>query len=965
MMKRILQKKERQHGHILVKHCSKAYKIVLSLFLAFLLLTPDLLGTGGTVAFAAGIPDALPATAVTSSSFTANWSTVDGTSNYYLDVATDSGFINKVIDNQDMGTSTSYSLTSLTSVANYFFRVKAGSSGSFSNVVYVQTPAKNGEYSASSPATSGNEYSISTAAQLKTLADTINAGTTTYNGVYFKLADNIDLSAYSTGSGWAPIGVSTSYCFRGKFDGNGYVVKNMYISRSSTSSVGLFGYLNGDSTEIKNVGVIDCNVTGESRVGAVVGWAYGSGNVVISECFSTGSVSGTRYVGGIVGEAETTSFTVKNCYSTANITGSRNDYNLDEGDAGFGGIVGYVYVPGAKTTNIINCYSTGAIQGPNCVGGIVGGLEIRRDSSMTVTVRNCVALNKSITATFATGTEDTDGLYAGAKDTLRTVNLQNRVVGGIWENPVNSTPVTYTCILNNLYALDTMSVKYHTSTPVSAKTQTATSPDGYSITATDLENNAHNWTNGVVSDPGGTIPAGSATYFDYGDAGNASSVWYYYQDRQVLPVLHRYLDNYQPVLIQPDTLSDTVPYATNVYANSTSQILMKGNTLTAAYTYNANGAGAESGSTYKWLRYDTEKGGTSTAISGASSTTYTLTSSDVGKYISFEVTPASATKTGSAVESGRAGGVAAAPTTANASNNSVSASPVTVAAGSITTLVAAGDRQNASGTVSGDERYIPVSWTSTETGMSGSFTASSGVYTSAYTPASAGSYTVTATFQKQTYDGASWSDTASSTDTKTVEVTVMPADCTVAFNTNGGGAISNQTVSYNNKIAKPADPTRTGYTFGGWHKEAECTNAWSFDTDVVTESITLYAKWTEAPASSQPSISGLSAAYKMYEGGRVALNPQPSGGTWDWDGQYFSAVTGSPITFTALKAGTSTITYTVNGVSYSITISILEAKLPMTGQDSTLLWVLGVTAVICGSAAAIITIILRKKKILL
>ena len=101
----------------------------------------------------------------------------------------------------------------------------------------------------------------------------------------------------------------------------------------------------------------------------------------------------------------------------------------------------------------------------------------------------------------------------------------------------------------------------------------------------------------------GTIPAGTVTYFDYTEAGGANSVWYYYQDKQVLPILTRYLDNCQQVLVTPGSLGETIPSATDVYANSTSQPLETGNTLTASYIYHANGAGAENGnSIYKWYQ---------------------------------------------------------------------------------------------------------------------------------------------------------------------------------------------------------------------------------------------------------------------------------------------------------------------------------------------------------------------------
>lgn len=68
---------------------------------------------------------------------------------------------------------------------------------------------------------------------------------------------------------------------------------------------------------------------------------------------------------------------------------------------------------------------------------------------------------------------------------------------------------------------------------------------------------------------------------------------------------------------------------------------------------------------------------------------------------------------------------------------------------------------------------------------------------------------------------------------------------TVTFDANGHGTDPDvQCVAKNGKATTPAAPTATGYTFGGWYKDADCTNAWDFANDVVTEDITLYAKWT-------------------------------------------------------------------------------------------------------------------------
>ncbi len=74
------------------------------------------------------------------------------------------------------------------------------------------------------------------------------------------------------------------------------------------------------------------------------------------------------------------------------------------------------------------------------------------------------------------------------------------------------------------------------------------------------------------------------------------------------------------------------------------------------------------------------------------------------------------------------------------------------------------------------------------------------------------------------------------------------ASYSVNFNTNGGTKVSTAFVKKGNVAAKPADPTKEGYTFGGWYVDEELTNAYDFATK-VTKSITLYAKWNEkAPA---------------------------------------------------------------------------------------------------------------------
>jgi uncharacterized repeat protein (TIGR02543 family) len=68
---------------------------------------------------------------------------------------------------------------------------------------------------------------------------------------------------------------------------------------------------------------------------------------------------------------------------------------------------------------------------------------------------------------------------------------------------------------------------------------------------------------------------------------------------------------------------------------------------------------------------------------------------------------------------------------------------------------------------------------------------------------------------------------------------------TVTFNSQGGNIVSSITnVAGGSSIAEPTPPTRSGYTFAGWYREASCVNAWNFSSDTVTGNVVLYAKWT-------------------------------------------------------------------------------------------------------------------------
>lgn len=77
----------------------------------------------------------------------------------------------------------------------------------------------------------------------------------------------------------------------------------------------------------------------------------------------------------------------------------------------------------------------------------------------------------------------------------------------------------------------------------------------------------------------------------------------------------------------------------------------------------------------------------------------------------------------------------------------------------------------------------------------------------------------------------------------TVDVTFTAKDYTVTYESNGGSTVPSQAVKYNETANKPADPTKSGYTFAGWYTEEKLTNKYDFAA-LVTGNITLYAKWT-------------------------------------------------------------------------------------------------------------------------
>lgn len=196
-------------------------------------------------------------------------------------------------------------------------------------------------------------YKISNASQLAWLAYSVNNNID--NGMWsnknYKLECDIDLNG-SELQQWIMIGTATN-SFSGIFDGKGHSIKNLYVNNTDLDRFGLFGQIASTAT-IKNIKLLNCNITASNRVGGIVGANKGG---TIENCCVTGKIFGTgNYIGGILGT--NTNGNIKSCYNKATINGTSY----------IGGIAGSIWAD-----EVQNCYNLGNVTGSrNLIGGIAG-----------------------------------------------------------------------------------------------------------------------------------------------------------------------------------------------------------------------------------------------------------------------------------------------------------------------------------------------------------------------------------------------------------------------------------------------------------------------------------------------------------------------------------------------------------------------------------------------------------------
>ena len=201
---------------------------------------------------------------------------------------------------------------------------------------------------------SDGSYTVTSADGLMNVAELVNGGKTDIN---ITLDKNIDL----TGKDWTPIGTSFDNSYTGTFDGGGHTITGLTIT-TKDQFVGLFGYLNRAGT-VKNVVMEGIQITSNhmfGNTGGVAGFSWGT----IENCSVSGSVSGTKCVGGVVGAQKAGSIT--GCSSSATVKGTVD----------VGGVAGQTN----SSATLTACYATGNViieMAPkkNIAGGSLVGMN--------------------------------------------------------------------------------------------------------------------------------------------------------------------------------------------------------------------------------------------------------------------------------------------------------------------------------------------------------------------------------------------------------------------------------------------------------------------------------------------------------------------------------------------------------------------------------------------------------------
>ena len=286
---------------------------------------------------------------------------------------------------------------------------------------------------------SNGSYTVTSADGLMNIAKLVNGGKSDIN---ITLDTDIDL----TGKDWTPIGTDYDNSYKGTFDGGGHTITGLTFT-TNDQYAGLFGSLNRAGT-VKNVVMKDVQITNNRSwsafAGGVAGYSWGT----IENCSVSGSVSGTVYVGGVVGAQidgsitgcsssatvkgttdvggvagqTNSSATLTACYATGNVIIEIDPVRNIAG----GGLVGFNGGNGVRA-----CYATGNVTSTGSSTGNVHIFGFLGDNYTTVTA--CYWKNNQERG-YKTAPESTkvDGTYVTWQNAVDAMNRALQNVGSEW-----------------------------------------------------------------------------------------------------------------------------------------------------------------------------------------------------------------------------------------------------------------------------------------------------------------------------------------------------------------------------------------------------------------------------------------------------------------------------------------------------------------------------------------------------
>ena len=246
---------------------------------------------------------------------------------------------------------------------------------------------------------SNGSYTVTSADGLMNIAKLVNGGKTDIN---ITLDTDIDL----TGKDWTPIGTDYDNSYKGTFDGGGHTITGLTFT-TNDEYAGLFGWLNRAGT-VKNVVMEGVQITSNQIYGGSIGGVVGSSWGTIENCSVSGNVSGTVYVGGVVGVQIGGSIT--GCSSSATVKGTVD----------VGGVAGQTN----SSATLTACYATGNViieinPKKNIAGGSLVGMNA----------------GSSLLACYATGNVTSTGSSTGYMHIGGFLgNNYTTVTAGYWKN---------------------------------------------------------------------------------------------------------------------------------------------------------------------------------------------------------------------------------------------------------------------------------------------------------------------------------------------------------------------------------------------------------------------------------------------------------------------------------------------------------------------------------------------------